>query len=167
MGSGDGGMGSGGGPGGGGMGGGGMQGGGGGGGAAPAMTVTVRWLSALPLRQVTARRLKRDVVDAPASYLIGVFGMPARFAQRAPDQFKEMLKNNTRLKIKGRDPLEPEQVDLGLSSDQTVAALFQFSKKEAISLDDKEVEFVTKLGPMEFKTKFKTKDMMFGGQLAV
>jgi hypothetical protein len=147
------------------MGGGGMQ--GGGGAAPPSMTVIVRWLSALPLRQVNARRLKRDVSDAPASYLIGVFGLPAQLAQRAPDQFKGMLKKSTHLKIKGRDPIEPEQVDLGLSADQTVVALFQFSKKEPISLDDKEVEFVTRLGPMEFKTKFKTKDMMFGGQLAV
>jgi hypothetical protein len=42
---------------------------------------------------------------------------------------------------------------------------FLFPRSEAITLEDKEVEFETKLGPMEIKRKFKLQDMVFGGKL--
>jgi hypothetical protein len=151
-----------------GFGGGGGEGSEGGGGAGmPSMIVTVRWLSAAPLLLAPARLQKRETTAKPDGYLLGVFGLPGRMAQRGPDSLKQMLKENTRLKVKGREPLEPEQVDLTGSRDQTIAALFKFSNKEPLSLDDKEVEFDSKVGPFELKCKFKTKDMMFDGKLAV
>ena len=46
-------------------------------------------------------------------------------------------------------------------------ALLYFPNREPISLDDKEVEFDTRVGPFEVKYKFKTKDMVIDGKLAV
>ena len=44
---------------------------------------------------------------------------------------------------------------------------FYFSRLDDISMDDKQVSFSTKLGPMEIKTKFILKDMLYHGKLAV
>ena len=46
-----------------------------------------------------------------------------------------------------------------------VDIFFLFPKTEAITLDDKEVEFVAKLGRIEIRRKFKLKDMMVGEKL--
>jgi len=149
---------------GGGMGGGGME---GGGGRAPSMTVTVRWLSAMPVQQAMAKKLHRPAPPAePApAYFIGVFGLPARMSG-ARDDFKQMLQKATMLKIKGREPINPESLEVG-PADGGTAAIFRFSNQEPISADDKEVEFSSRLGQIEIKTKFKTKDMMVDGKLAV
>jgi hypothetical protein len=46
--------------------------------------------------------------------------------------------------------------------------LFYFPKSEqALSLDDHEVEFATRMGPMELKHKFKLKEMTWQGKLAL
>jgi len=45
--------------------------------------------------------------------------------------------------------------------------MYSFSKEHAIELDDKEVEFTTKRGPMEIKKKFRLKDMVYHGKLAL
>ena len=51
--------------------------------------------------------------------------------------------------------------------DQLVRVEFLFPKTSAIVLDDKEVEFSTKLGDVELTKKFKLADMMVRGQLAL
>ena len=45
--------------------------------------------------------------------------------------------------------------------------MFLFPKTDVITLDDKDVELVTRLGNDEVKKKFKLADMVFGGQLAL
>ena len=132
----------------------------GGGGSAPSMTVTVRWLSAMPVQQAMAKKLHRPAPPAePApAYFIGVFGLPARMSG-ARDDFKQMLQKATTLKIKGREPVNPESIEVGPAEGGT-AAIFRFSNQEPISADDKEVEFLSRVGQIEIKTKFKTKDMM-------
>ena len=42
---------------------------------------------------------------------------------------------------------------------------FVFPKTDPITLDDKEVEFSTQIGPMQFKRKFKLQEMVFDGKL--
>ena len=50
---------------------------------------------------------------------------------------------------------------------ESVMVVFVFPKTDAIALDDQEVEFITKLGETEVKKKFKLKDLVFAGQLAL
>jgi hypothetical protein len=46
--------------------------------------------------------------------------------------------------------------------------LFLFTKEAIpLSLDDKEVDFTTHLGPLEVKAKFVLKEMKYRGKLAV
>jgi hypothetical protein len=142
----------------------------GGGAPVPTMTFLVRWMSALPIQQAFARRANREP-GPPRSdgYLVGIFGLPGGMARRPPEQqeqFRKALQASTFLKIKGREPMPPEAMEIG-GSEQMAAVMFKFSNKEPITLDDKEVEFVSRLGQLEVKCKFKTKDMMYDGKLAV
>jgi hypothetical protein len=51
--------------------------------------------------------------------------------------------------------------------EKTVLLYFAFPKTEEITLEDKEVEFISKVGPMEFKKKFKLADMVLNGKLTL
>ena len=72
------------------------------------------------------------------------------------------LKSATYLTRKDRASLYPEKVER--DKDGTTI-LFTFPRTAPISLDDKEVEFITRYGPMEVKHKFKLKEMVYQGKL--
>jgi hypothetical protein len=127
----------------------------------PSMTLTVSWRTALPLRQAIAKKkseadAKKLIYEPQKYYAILVTGLPGRGGA----EMKEMLMKNTSLNIKGKEPIAPEDIQSG-----GTAAMFLFPKTVAIDLDDKEVEFSTKLGQTIVKTKFKLKDMVFNGKL--
>ena len=48
---------------------------------------------------------------------------------------------------------------------QSVDIIFVFPKTQPIAADDKEVEFILKLGQVEAKRKFNLKDMVYNGKL--
>jgi hypothetical protein len=130
----------------------------------PSMTLTVSWRTALPLRQAIAKKKSKadakKLIDEPQKYYaILVTGLPGRMG-RGGDEMKEALLKNTSLNIKGKEPIAPADLQSG-----GTAAMFLFPKTVAIDLDDKEVEFSTKLGQTIVKTKFKLKDMVFNGKL--
>ena len=168
--------GGGGGRGGGGRGGGGGYGGPGGAGMAPAMNLFVRWYSSLPVKQAMVRArygdeaaTTQDAVDFLARqenhYVVMVAGLPGRmagFVQRNPD----MLKENTMLKRKKKDPINPEDIQ-AQAEEETANFFFMFPKTDAITVDDKEVEFIMKTQRFEVKRKFKLKNMVFEGELSL
>jgi hypothetical protein len=79
----------------------------------------------------------------------------------------EMLKEYTRLDRKD-GPLFLEKVEQGSRIGSLgPGTLFYFSRLDGISLDDKQLSFYTKLGPLEIKTKFTVKEMLYHGKLAV
>ena len=114
-------------------------------------------------------------------YVIAVAGLPQWSGRRRnadsdenqdsansqQDRLNAMLdrmKESTTLTPKGKSPFGPDKVER--ADDGTF--LFYFPKSEqALSLDDKEVEFATRLGPMDVKTKFKLKEMTYQGKLAL
>jgi hypothetical protein len=68
------------------------------------------------------------------------------------------------LQAKGKDPVAATRLEE--TADGTV--LFFFARgSEPLTLDDKEVNFSTRLGPVEIRTRFVLKDMMYKGKLAV
>jgi hypothetical protein len=75
------------------------------------------------------------------------------------------LKAETFLKRGGNKP--PIAVsDAGAQQTETgIVVVFAFPKTDAILVDDKDVEFVTKLGQFDVKKKFNLKDMVFKGKL--
>jgi hypothetical protein len=138
---------------------------------------TLAWSSALPLKQALVRAQTGQDAPIPAEgqqlleqeepfYTISVVGLPQQFA--ALMQMKDAVQASTMLKIKDREPIAPADIGFFRESEQTMQIVYQFPKSDAITMDDKEVEFISKLGPdNEIKKKFKLKDMMFAGQLAL
>jgi hypothetical protein len=110
-------------------------------------------------------------------YTLAVVGLPVR-GRALPLGTIDEIKARTALKPAGKDRIPPEDIrvlsvpawTLGAGfkdGDQLVRVEFLFPKTSAIVLDDKEVEFSTKLGDVELTKKFKLADMMVRGQLAL
>jgi hypothetical protein len=160
--------------------GGGGRGGRGGGGGAPvagggpggmAMNLVVRWQSALPVKQAFLR-LKygekldstpeaKQLLDRPEeTYVIILSGNLRPLMRGNPETVKKAIADVTSLSAKGKDPVKP--MNLQVESGQIV---FLFPKTSPWTLDDKEVEFSTKLADVVLKYKFRLKDMVFNGKL--
>ncbi len=171
---------------GGGMGGGGRRGGGGMGAGmgAQARTITyvVRWMSALPVKQafVLARlgkeagaseQARQYIARQETHYLVAVVGPPrggmgaGTGEDERAQQITGRLRVSTSLLRKGKPPIHPEQIELPKPGQGSY--LFQFPRTEAITEADKEVEFATHIGPFEIKRKFKLKEMIYQGALAL
>ena len=164
--------------GGGGRGGGGRGGGGagGGGGQAPSMSLFVRWFSSIPVKQAmvrskygseaaTAQEAIEYLARQETHYIVAVVGLPGRmagFVQRNPDTLKE----NTVLKRKKKEPINPDGVQVQ-SQEETANFFFMFPKTDALTVDDKEVEFIMKTQRFQVKRKFKLKSMVFNGELSL
>ena len=152
------------------------------------VTVTVAWISGLPVRQAMVRMQsglgagiapdqQRQLSQDEPLYTLAVVGLPLRGRAILLGTIDE-IKARTALKPARKDRIPPEDVrvlsvpawTLGRSfkdGDQFVRVEFLFPKTSAIALDDKEVEFSTKLGDVELTKKFKLADMMVRGQLAL
>jgi hypothetical protein len=150
---------------------GGRGGGGGFGGGSPQARLIVRWQSALPVRQAVVRAQigsdgavgpdARAVLDQNApGYFVVVSGVPGQFGRLSP----EALMAEARLERKGKEPIRPVQA-AAQREGRGVALAYVFPKDEAIVLDDKDVEFVTKVGDATIKRKFKLEDMVYNDQL--
>jgi hypothetical protein len=138
------------------------------------ITATVAWISALPVRQAIARL--RAGVDAPvlpddkrmpedeAFYVVAVAGLPTRVAQAGT---LNAVLDKTSLKSKRKEALKPADVHIVPENKQTVRVEFVFPRANAFALDDKEVEFVTKVGAADIAKKFTLADMVVRGRLAL
>jgi hypothetical protein len=152
------------------------------------VTMTVAWLSGLPARQALVRLqsglgapiphdLQRELSQDEPLYRLAVVGLPVR-GRAIPLGTIDEIKARTALKPARRDRIFPETVRV-LSApawqfgptfkdgDQFVRVEFLFPKTRAIAVDDKEVEFSTRLGEVELTKKFKLADMVVRGQLAL
>ncbi len=139
--------------------------------------VTVTWTSALPIKQALVRQaIGRDAPIPPESqqalaldepvYAVTIFGVPPTFTWLAT--MSDALKAETILKRKDQAPIAPEEVRLFRDAgNQSISVVFLFPKTEAITLEDRDVELITKLGDVDIKKKFKLADMVFRDQLAL
>lgn len=155
--------------------GGGGYGGGEGGGMRPMMNLIVRWQSSLPVKQALLKYRYGNEVGTSAEaqqimnrdeshYILGVTGLPGRMARLAQDT--EAIKASAALKRKGKDDIVPESVEArNVEQTHTMDLYLLFPKSDAITLDDKEVEFQVKLGQIQVKRKFKLAKMVYGGKL--
>ena len=153
----------------------------------PSMTLTIRWLSAAPVKEAFARARFRDAAETspealkllelePDYYIVGISGFPAWMAQMDPQLRSflfEQMKKETILKIKGRDPIPARDVRFGSDQGQVLDAktgqagveLVVFFSRGEITLKDKNVEFITRLMDRRISEKFKLKDMVYHGEL--
>ena len=70
-------------------------------------------------------------------------------------------------KRQDKDPISPEDLVVFVENGETVTLQYHFPRDDEITLEDKDVEFITKLGQVEVKQKFKLEDMVFAEQLAL
>jgi hypothetical protein len=145
------------------------------------LPLTVRWY-ALPIRHAIDRRaaLRPEAkqvwnsVQAGELYLIGVSGLPAHMFPRDPDRLKvisEHLKAESFLKIKGREPIPADAVivpgkrsevvdvrDVAWRAAVEIYVVFSRGQKgsQVITLADKKVDFVTRIGPAEGEAEVQT-----------
>jgi hypothetical protein len=137
---------------------------------APQLKVDVQWRSAQPMRQAMALRQFGTVEKIPADlrdtleqddsvYVVIVLGLPMQMATAAADARKATFLR--------RDGHAPIAVSEGgpQKSGNGFALVFAFPRTDAIMPQDNEVEFVTKLGDLEIRRKFKLKEMVAAGHL--
>jgi len=132
-------------------------------------SATVRWDSALPIRDALKTPKTADVDENYIIALVGdIPGVSVPSDDDGPEERQQkltILKETTRLERKD-DPLELQRVKIAPRTPQSPAGtLFYFSRVFPLTLEDKQVTFVSKVGPLEVKCKFTLKDMMYRGSL--
>jgi len=143
------------------------------------VTFLIRWQSAVPVRQamivtqlgrekMESEDAKKFLSQAVTEYVVGIIGVQAGLAKMPTDKLNEFAKTSTSLVIKDKDPIAAEGAKVEASTKPNMADIyFFFPKSKEITLDDKEVEFVSKLGRIEIRRKFKLKEIMVGDKLAL
>jgi hypothetical protein len=141
---------------GGGGGGGGRRGGGGGGNTdipiTPTMKLTVRFRSALPIKQSLVKSsmgesteltpdMQKFVDTAETHYIVAVDGLPQQLSRMGENT--AALVGTAVLRRKGKDDIAAEKVEVTAS--EVTRFYYFFSRTEVIGPDDKEVEFFMKL----------------------
>ena len=145
----------------------------GGGQSPPQPQLTIQWSGALPVKQAlmrgrfgneahTAAEAKQFLQRRETHYLVSVSGFSGRMARMS--QNTDRLKETTSLKRKNTEPIRPEVVQM-YTHEESVTLYVAFPRTDPIVLEDKNVEFEMKLGPMTVRRKFKLKDMLFDGKL--
>lgn len=160
-------------------------------GSVPTLPITIRWDSALPVREALAVESggteAAGISDlssaAQKDYVITVLGLvPAgryrssgRLETRSqsgtgdsatdpqdPEQMLEGLMGTSKLLPRGQRPIRPEDVKLDGASG---ALHIFFSRSVPISARDKEVTFAMQFGSMTVQKTFRLKEMMYRGKL--
>jgi hypothetical protein len=159
-------------------GGGGRGGGGGGEGFGPGprrVRVTVSWRSALPMKQAMVRQQvgQRGTVTPQAQtyldtadehYVVGLQGIPPQFAM--PGRGSPLVATAF-LKRDGKPPIPVQQATPQMMRGG-VLLLLRFPKTDPITLADEDVELDAKFGELQaIKKKFKLKDLVYRGELAL
>jgi hypothetical protein len=140
-------------------------------------TLIVRWQTALPVKQAlakmkygsevtTSEEARKILATENAAYVIAITGVGPGMIHAEPEALKKDLMERSALTVKGKDDLKPSDVQLGKAG-RGFELYFVFPKKTQFSLDDKEIEFTTKLGAIGIRQRFRVKDMVYNGKLAL
>ncbi len=143
--------------------------------SAPTFDVVARWQSALPIRQALVRLKFGAEADKSAEaskllqeeerpYEIVLSGPMGMFLRGKPGDSAKALSEVSFLSSKRTGEIKAVQIQVGKPG-KTMDVLFAFPRSMPFTADDKEVEFVTKLGTSTLKYKFKLKDMVVNGKL--
>jgi hypothetical protein len=131
----------------------------------PAPTLTLRWESALPVREA---ELKTRDVNAPTLeegyYAIAVYGVPSRMVGADEHRFADQLKGQAALKRDGKKDLKPSGVQL-LDREGGPVIVYLFPRSKEITNQDRRVAFDAKIARLSFTQSFYVEDMVFQGKL--
>ena len=130
-------------------------------------TLTLRWESALPIREA---ELKARDVDAPTvdenHYAIAVRGVPRNMLKADTRAMEGELKKQAALKRDGKKDFKPSSVEIHQRDDGPIV-LYLFSKSTEITKSDRRVEFEAQIGRLKFANTFFIEDMVYDGKPAL
>ncbi len=128
-------------------------------------TLTVRWESALPIREaeLITHPLSPDASDE-AHYAIGVYGLPSRMLSADSRNLAAQLKGQASIKREGKKDLKPSRVDV-LDLESGPVIIYLFPRSAEITARDNRMEFDAKIGRLELKQAFYVDEMTFQGKL--
>jgi hypothetical protein len=139
------------------------------------ITIVARWQSARPIKEAAVRlrfgekadssdEAKQILAEPDPNYVIVLSGTLRPLLRGTPETLKKALMDASSLSVKGKEPVKPAGVQMGGDRRSTDIVII-FPRSAAFSLDDKEVDFSTKLADVSLKYKFRLKDMVFNGKL--
>jgi hypothetical protein len=137
--------------------------------------IVARWQSAMPVKEAFVRlkygvnspEAKQTLDREETSYAIVLSGALEPLLRGNPEDLKRALINASFLSSKGKGAMKPMDIQISATPKAT-EVLFLFPRSTAYTLDDKEVEFSTKLGgaaAAAARYTFRLKDMVFNGKL--
>ena len=126
-------------------------------------TATMRWESALPVRQAKQKLGEETLGDDALHYVVSIAGLPAVALNADPEELKRRLQSEGYLK-KGKKKIAPVDVKVVMRDGNPVLLLL-FPRSEEITAADKEVEVSVRAGDLEIRQKFALKQMMSNGRL--
>ncbi|HEY1305577.1 MAG TPA: hypothetical protein VGF24_18605 [Vicinamibacterales bacterium] len=155
--------------------GGGGRGGGGAEGFGPGpqrVRLTISWRSALPVKEAAARQqagkngtitdeTKAALEHDENLYVIGIQGLPPQYLRPGPNNTIQAF-----LRREGKGAIAATQGSTQMTRGGALL-LVGFPRTDPITLSDGDVEFDVKMGEFSFKKKFKLKDLVFDGKLAL
>ena len=129
-------------------------------------TLTLRWESALPVREaeLRARDVTAPTLDDQDHYAISVYGIPRGILRDDSKIMAEDLKRQALLKREGKKDTKPSSVEILLRDDGPVV-LYLFPKSAEFNWRDHRVEFDAQLPNLKFTQAFSLDDMTFHGKL--
>lgn len=134
----------------------------------PQLKLVITWRSALPVRQALIRLPngasnaavdQQPLLEQPMFYTVTLAGVPIRYARATASAGTSSF-----LRRGKKPPIALVQGGMQQGG-ATLTMVFAFPRTDPITLDDKDVEFVTTIGTIEIKKKFNLKDLVFNGQL--
>jgi hypothetical protein len=130
-------------------------------------TLTLRWESALPMREA---ELKARDIGAPDVaddfYAVAVYGIPRGMIADDSKQTQDELKRLAVLKREGKKDLKPTRVDI-LLRDSGPLVVYLFSKSAELNWRDHGITFEAQVSRLKFSQAFSTDDMTFHGKLEI
>jgi hypothetical protein len=129
-----------------------------------AVTLEIRWESALPVRAAEAKTHDTDAPDWEGDlYAISVYDVPGLDINEK--KLADELKRVASLMREGKKDLKPARVDLLPQVGGLTTVVYFFSRTEEITMDDKRIEFAALLGRLSLTQYFFTDQMQFRGKL--
>ena len=137
--------------------------------------LTMRWSSALPMRQAMAlhqfgrgglngAKAMELLRENAAEYVLDVAGFPAGMAPPGVRRFEAELLASATLLVKGRKASRATAASVPEHGNHLIATL-RFPRFENLSDGDGLIEFAAQAGPMDIRQKFKLRDMNYKGRL--
>ena len=127
--------------------------------------LTIRWSSALPVRQALALAERSPEVSPPSKeYLIHIAGIPTVLATQDTSAIEKKLLKTATLSVKGRRSLRPTFVEVPEQGTHLMADI-RIPRFDGLASSEGVVEFTAEAGPIKIQQQFKLKPMVYRGNL--